>query len=99
MKDPAYRRAGFWTYVDVRDAAAACRLAIEATFSGHRIFNVAAPTSNMREPTQELIRRFFPELNDIRSEQDANWSGLDSTRAERELGFRARHTWERCTSD
>jgi nucleoside-diphosphate-sugar epimerase len=95
MQDPAFRRPGFWSYIDVRDAAVSCRLAIEATFEGHRVFNVAAPTSNMREPTRELLQRFFPELKDIRSKQDGNWSGVDSGRAQRELGFRAAHTWER----
>lgn len=94
MDDPSFRRPGFWTYVDVRDAAVACRLAIEASFSGHRVFNIAAPTSNMREATAGLIARFFPELRDIRRKDADNWSGMDCARAERELGFRARHTWE-----
>jgi nucleoside-diphosphate-sugar epimerase len=95
MNNPGFRAPGFWSYIDVRDAAVSCRLAIEATLAGHRIFNVAAPTSNMREPTHELIRRFLPELQDIRGKQEGNWSGIDSGRAERELGFRAVHTWER----
>lgn len=94
MHDPGFRRPGFWTYVDVRDAAVACRLAIEASFGGHRVFNIAAPTSNMREPTVELISRYFPELRDIRCRDGGNWSGMDCARAERELGFCARHTWE-----
>jgi nucleoside-diphosphate-sugar epimerase len=94
MKDPAYRKPGFWTYIDARDAAAAFRLSLEAEFIGHRIFNVAAPTSNMREPTPELIRRFFPSLRDIRRADSSNWSGMSSARAERELGFRACFVWE-----
>lgn len=94
MRDPVFRRPGFWTYVDVRDAALACRLAIEARLSGHRVFNVAAPTSNMREPTLELIARFFPKLRDIRCKDASNWSGMDCSRAQRELGFVACHTLE-----
>jgi nucleoside-diphosphate-sugar epimerase len=93
-KDPGFRRPGFWSYIDVRDAAVLCRLAIEADFKGHRVFNGAAPSSNMREPTPELIGRFMPALKDTRSRADGNWSGIDSSRAERELGFRARHVWE-----
>ena len=94
MSDPAFRRPGFWSYIDVRDAALACRLAVEASFNGHRIFNIAAPSSNMREATSELIKRFMPDLMDIRNRQDGNWSGIDSGKAERELKFRAEYTWE-----
>ncbi len=99
MKDPGFRRAGFWTYIDERDAAAAIRLALEQPLRGHRVFNVAAPGSNMKEPTGELIRRFFPALTDIRNKQGTNWSGMDSTRAERELGFRAQYRWEQVLTD
>lgn len=94
MADPGFRRSGFWSYIDVRDAAAACRLAIEAPLSGHRVFNVAAPGSNMREPTRKLIERYFPAAGNPRRHGDGNWSGIDSTRAETELGFRAGHGWE-----
>lgn len=99
MKDPGFRRSGFWSYIDVRDAATACRLAIEASFGGHRIFNIAASTSNMREPTHTLVDQFMPELKAIRTNADGNWSGIDSSRAARELGFRAEHVWERYLSD
>lgn len=94
MQDPGFRRTGFWTYIDVRDAAAVIRLALERPLRGHRVFNVAAAGSNMKEPTAELIRRFFPALTDIRNKQATNWSGMDSSRAERELGFRAQYRWE-----
>lgn len=94
MKDPGARRSGFWSYVDVRDAATAFRLSLEAGLAGHRAFNLGAPSSNMREPTRDLVRRYFPEVKELRRDDASNWSGLDSTRAEKELGFRARHTWE-----
>jgi nucleoside-diphosphate-sugar epimerase len=99
MSDPGYRRNGCWSYVDVRDAAMACRLALEAKLSGHHVFNVAVPSSNMREPTPELIRRFYPQLKDVRRSDNTNWCGIDSGKAERELGFRAKHVWEQYLSD
>jgi nucleoside-diphosphate-sugar epimerase len=95
MADPGHRQAGFWSYIDVRDAATVCRLSLEANISGHRIFNIAAPTSNMREPTGDLIRKYFPGLKDIRNPENKNWSGVNSDRAWRELNFRAAHVWER----
>lgn len=94
MSDPCARRSGFWAYVDVRDAAAACRLALEVDLSGHHVINVVAPTTSMREPSEELIRRFLPGVSDIRAGEGTHWSGVDSSRAERLLGFRAQYRWE-----
>jgi nucleoside-diphosphate-sugar epimerase len=94
LKNPGYRLPGFWTYIDARDAAAACRLALEAAPPGHTIFNAAAPTSNMREPTDDLLKQYLPGVKKSKIGLVGNWSGLDSGKAERILGFRARHVWE-----
>nr|ART40114.1 K151 [uncultured bacterium] len=94
MKDPRGRAPGCWTYIDARDAAAACRLALTADLTGHTVFNVAAPNSNMRQPTDELIRQFFPHVK-TKPGLTGNWSGMDSTKAQRGLGFRAQHTWDK----
>jgi nucleoside-diphosphate-sugar epimerase len=95
LSNPRYRLPGFWTYIDVRDAAEACRLALEAAPPGHSIFNVAAPTSNMREPTDELLQQYLPTVKKREGRLAGNWSGMDSSKAERMLGFRAQHVWER----
>jgi len=93
-KEPGARLGGFWSYIDARDAATACRLALETTIEGHTVLNVAAPASTMREPTDELIRRFVPGVRKKR-ELTGNWSGMDSTKAEALLGFRAKHSLEK----
>lgn len=98
MGNPGHRQRGFWSYVDVRDAARGCRLALETGFSGHEIVNMAAPASNMREPTAELAKRFFPALQELRGAPGVNWSGIDSTKARSLLGFRAEHVWEKTLS-
>jgi nucleoside-diphosphate-sugar epimerase len=90
---PGQRLGNFWSYIDVRDASAACLKALEATFSGHEVFNVAAPDSSMPQPTEALVRRYLPSVP-IREGFSGNWSGLDSAKAERLLGFRARHRWQ-----
>jgi len=86
---------GFWTYVDARDAAIACRLAVEASFTGHQILNIAAPTSSMPTPTNELVRKYVGESVSLDDSLKGNWAGMDSAKAQRVLGFRAAHTWER----
>ena len=90
--DPGLKLGTFWSYVDARDAAAACRLAIEAPLSGHQVFNIAAPTSRYPEPTHELVRRYVPGAR-IREGYSGCWGGLDVTRAAEALGFEAACVW------
>lgn len=94
-KDPGARLGGFWSYIDARDAAAACRSALEAELAGHRVLNVAASTSTMKEPTDELIQKYIPGVKKAKKGLTGNWSGMDSSAAETLLGFKAKHTWEK----
>jgi nucleoside-diphosphate-sugar epimerase len=89
-KDPLWRGTGaLWSYIDVRDAAAACRLAVERDFSGHEAFNICAPKTIMQEPTRELVERYLPHVKLIKSGLKENWCGYDAGKAESILGFRA----------
>ena len=90
--DPGTRMGTFWSYVDARDAAAACRLALEGSLSGHEVFNIAAPTSRYPEPTDELVRRFIPDTQ-VKEGYSGHWGGLDVTKAAEMLGFKAAHVW------
>jgi nucleoside-diphosphate-sugar epimerase len=93
-QDPSVKLGRFWSYIDARDAAAACRLALEADLRGHQIFLAAAPTSTVREPTDELLRRYFPGVKKSQPQLKGNWSGVDSAKARELLGFQARHVWK-----
>ncbi len=93
-QDPSFRVGRFWSYIDARDAAIACRIGLEASFQGHEMFLVAAPTSTMNVPTYDLIRRYLPGVKKVKEGLQGNWSGVDSTKAQRILGFKAQHVWE-----
>jgi nucleoside-diphosphate-sugar epimerase len=91
-KDPLCRGTGaLWSYIDVRDAAVACRMALEKDLSGHQVFNICAPNTIMKEDTLELVARYLPDVKSIKQGLEKNWSGYDPTRAETALGFRATH--------
>jgi len=94
-KNPGTRVGTFWSYIDARDAALACRLGIESDFSGHEILNIAAPTSRMKEPTKNLIQRYLPGVKSIKEGLTSNWSCIDSSKAETLLRFKAQHVWEK----
>ena len=89
-KNPLIRGTGaLWSYIDVRDAARACRLAIESDFAGYQAFNICAPDTIMDAPTAELAERYLPQVKLLRK-ADGRWSGYDIAKAERMLGFRAK---------
>ena len=67
---------------------------MEADLDGHEVFNVAAPTSLMREPTTDLLRRYGLEPRRLANGLSGNWSAMDSAKAARVLGYRAEHQWQ-----
>lgn len=91
--NPAGGAANLWTYVDTRDVAQACQLALESTISGHDVFFVAAKNSFMKHDTAALVREFYPEAK-IRKELVGNQSLLDTSKARAVLGYEAHYSWE-----
>ena len=94
-KDPGARAKTSWAYIDGRDAANACWLAIEAEFNGHEVMIVASPMSSMREPTAELIGQYLARGIALKTARTDNWSGVNSAKAEKILGFNAQYGWEK----
>ncbi len=93
-KVPAARAGGFWTYIDARDAATACRLALEAKFRGHEVIIASARMSCMIQPMRELVSKYLPKGAKMRKVSGEHWSGVDSTKAKKLLGFRPVHVWQ-----
>ena len=88
--NPLIRGTGaLWSYIDVRDAARACRLALEADVSGHQTFNICAPDTIMDTPTTELAEKYLPHVK-VLGKPDGRWSGYDIAKAEQMLSFRAK---------
>ena len=90
--DPGYKMGTFWSYIDVRDAAEACRLAVETELNGHVICNISHALSRFREPTADLIAQYLPGTK-IRDGFPSHFGGLDTRRARDILGFEAKHHW------
>ena len=95
QQEPLCRGTGaLWSYIDVRDAAVACRLALETDFSGHMTFNICAQKTIMKEDTHDLVKRYLPQVKIAKQGLESNWSGYDISRAESMLGFRPAHLLE-----
>jgi nucleoside-diphosphate-sugar epimerase len=84
-----------WGYVDLRDAARACRLAIEVAEVrpyGFRAFNIVAADTLITMPTKEAIRRATPDT-EIRSPLPGFTGGFDISAAREVLGWEPEHSW------
>jgi nucleoside-diphosphate-sugar epimerase len=90
--DPAIGSFNLWSYIDLRDCAEAFRLAIEADLYRHEVFCIAAPNSRSIKPTKELIENYYPNV-ELRLEFKDHESLEDSSKAEKLLGFKAKHIW------
>ena len=87
-KNPVARGTGaMWSYIDARDAARACRLAVEADFGGHQAFNICASSTIMDTPTRQLVARYLPRVSDLRKGLDDRSSGYSIDKAKKILGF------------
>ena len=84
----------FWTFVDVRDAAAACRLALERAQPGHEAFFINAPHIYRREDIRELLAAHFPGEYPIAESVRGQASPVDPGKAARLLRWRARYDWD-----
>ncbi|HWJ73250.1 MAG TPA: NAD(P)-dependent oxidoreductase [Kaistia sp.] len=76
-----------WAYTLTSAAARACLDALDAPFTGHEVFYIAAPDTVMDIPTLELAERFFPGLP-IHGDLSGTRSFFSSAKAERMLGWR-----------
>lgn len=83
----------FWTFVDVRDAASACRLALENARPGHEAFFINAPHIYRSENIRDLLADHFPGDYPIAPHIRGAASPVDPGKAERLLGWAARYDW------
>jgi nucleoside-diphosphate-sugar epimerase len=90
--DARLRRWNLWGYIDVRDAAAAARLALDAPVTGAESFVIAAADTIMDRPSSDLLDEVYPGVPRTREiTQFETLLAID--RARQVLGFEPRHSW------
>lgn len=92
--DPGLRQWNLWSWVDSRDVAQACRLALEADVAGVEPFIIAAADTVMREPSRALMARAFPAVS-VRADLGEFETLLSIDKARRVLGYQPQHTWRK----
>jgi len=93
--DPHARKWNLWGYVDARDVASACRLALEApqnAVAGSPSFIIAAADTVMYRPSSALLDEVFPGVPLTREIEEFG-SLLAIDRARQTIGYEPRHSW------
>ena len=81
-----------WGYVDLRDAARACRLALEAEPFGFASCNIAGTDTLHPLPTEEAIRRYAPQT-ELRAPLPGFAGAFATAEAKRLIGWEPQHSW------
>jgi nucleoside-diphosphate-sugar epimerase len=93
--EPQGRKWNLWGYVDERDVALSCRLALEAdetAVAGSPAFIIAAADTVMNRPSAELMASVFPGVP-LTGSVDEFGTLLSIDRARDLLGYEPRHSW------
>ena len=93
--DPQERKWNLWGYVDERDVALSCRLAVEAdgaAVAGSPSFIIAAADTVMNRPSADLMASVFPGVP-LTSPVGEFGTLLSIDRARKVLGYQPRHSW------
>ncbi len=93
--DPHARKWNLWGYIDERDVAASCRLALEApadAVKGNPAFIIAAADTVMNRPSAELLAEVFPGVP-LTGDVGEFGTLLAIDRARQALGFDPAHSW------
>ena len=88
---PEKDATNLWGYVDVRDAARAFRLGLQANVTGFAAFNITANDTLRSEPTESSCGR--SSTTEIRAPLPGTASAWSNTRARELLGFIPEHSW------
>ena len=96
--DPFKRKSNLWGYVDVRDAALAARLSLEADIKAAEVFNVGAADTIMDRPTADLLEAVWPGTPTTR-EMGEFEAVLCIDKARRMLGYEPVYSWRDCRDE
>lgn len=93
--DPGSSNAAreFWTYLETRDAARACVLALTEPPAGFHVVSVAAPRTLAPYPTEQLLDFYHPDVP-RRGAFPGRMAPFDLRRARELLHFEAELVWE-----
>jgi nucleoside-diphosphate-sugar epimerase len=90
--DSQARKWNFWGYVDARDVAQSCRLALAAPVKSAEVFIIAAADTVMTRPNHELMAEVYPNVP-LQANTGDFETLLSISRARQILGYAPQFSW------
>jgi nucleoside-diphosphate-sugar epimerase len=90
--DPAFASRELWMYLETRDAANACVLALTTPPLGCHVVALAAPNTLAPYPTTQLLDAYYPTVPRRRVFHGQE-APIDASRARSLLGWTPNHLW------
>ena len=91
-QDAQLRRWNLWGYVDARDVAQSCRLALDVDLSGADAFIITAADTVMNRPSADLMAEVYPDV-ELRDGVGEFGTLLSIAKARRLLGYEPAFSW------
>ena len=92
-QDPSKGTSLLWTRTDARDAAIACRLAVEAESVSSGPYNITGARIVLSEPTATLVEHYFADKTEVRDALPGHISPMSCAKAEAAFGYHPRFAW------
>ena len=92
-QDPDKGTSLLWTRTDARDAAIACRLAVEAESVSSGPYNITGARVVLAEPTAMLVERYFGDETEVRDALPGHISPMSCAKAEAAFGYQPQFGW------
>lgn len=96
LNHPEDRQRVLWSYIDCRDLATACRLAIEKNGLGCEPVIIASDYSSSHLPTPQLLKRYYPKVK-LKRPLPGHTAMISNARAKQLLGWKlayGRRNWQ-----
>ena len=92
-QDPSKGTSLLWTRTDARDAAIACRLAVEVESVSSGPYNITGVRVVLSEPTPTLVERYFGAETKIQDALPGPISPMSCAKAEAAFGYQPQFRW------
>lgn len=83
-----------WSYIDIRDAVSACIASLNVEDRGAICLNITSDDTLSDRQTEELLRTFYPDVAEHRSELPGRTAVVSNKMAQEVLNWRPLHSWE-----
>ncbi|WP_271755056.1 NAD-dependent epimerase/dehydratase family protein [Cohnella sp. JJ-181] len=93
-RQPEHFKKILWSYVDIRDAAAACAAALRAPMGGEALaLNITGDEVLSERDTAQLIAEHYPDVTDLRADMSGTAPLFSNALAKSKLDWRPVHKW------